>query len=88
MAGGILARHRGVQAQERIGRLDRKIRTGRDPRALLEKCLPGVGAPEIDGLVQIQNGQQAGLRPGQFVDVEIMGSDEHDLFGLAVESAG
>jgi ribosomal protein S12 methylthiotransferase len=41
-------------------------------------------APEIDGLVQIQNGQEAGLKPGQFVDVEIMGSDEHDLFGLAV----
>jgi ribosomal protein S12 methylthiotransferase len=41
-------------------------------------------APEIDGLVQIQNGFEAGLRPGQFVDVEIMGSDDHDLFGLAV----
>ncbi|TXH72027.1 MAG: 30S ribosomal protein S12 methylthiotransferase RimO [Lysobacteraceae bacterium] len=38
-------------------------------------------APEIDGLVQIQNGLEAGLRPGQFVDVEIMGSDEHDLYG-------
>jgi ribosomal protein S12 methylthiotransferase len=36
-------------------------------------------APEIDGVVQIQNG--AGLRPGQFVDVEILGSDEHDLYG-------
>ena len=23
----------------------------------------------------------AGLKPGEFVDVEIMGSDEHDLFG-------
>ena len=39
-------------------------------------------APEIDGLVQIQNGEEAGLRPGQFVDVRILGSDEHDLFGL------
>ncbi|MEI2430417.1 30S ribosomal protein S12 methylthiotransferase RimO [Lysobacter yananisis] len=43
-------------------------------------------APEIDGLVQIQNGESAGLRVGQFVDVEIMGSDEHDLFGEAVEN--
>ena len=43
-------------------------------------------APEIDGLVQIQNGESAGLRVGQFVDVEIMGSDEHDLFGEAVEA--
>jgi ribosomal protein S12 methylthiotransferase len=38
-------------------------------------------APEIDGVVQIQNGRDAGLRPGQFVDVRIMGSDEHDLYG-------
>jgi ribosomal protein S12 methylthiotransferase len=44
-------------------------------------------APEIDGLVQIQNGESAGLRVGQFVDVEIMGSDEHDLFGEAIETA-
>ena len=41
-------------------------------------------APEIDGLVQIQNGFEAGLQPGQFVDVQIMGSDEHDLYGEAV----
>jgi ribosomal protein S12 methylthiotransferase len=41
-------------------------------------------APEIDGLVQIQNSLEAGLQPGQFVDVEIMGSDEHDLFGEAM----
>ena len=41
-------------------------------------------APQIDGLVQIQNGLDAGLRPGQFVDVQIMGSDEHDLYGEAL----
>jgi ribosomal protein S12 methylthiotransferase len=41
-------------------------------------------APEIDGLAQIQNGFEAGLQPGQFVDVEIFGSDEHDLYGEAV----
>jgi ribosomal protein S12 methylthiotransferase len=44
-------------------------------------------APEIDGLVQIQNGLEAGLQPGQFVDVEIMGSDEHDLYGEAIGTA-
>jgi len=38
-------------------------------------------APEIDGLVQIQNGAEAGLKPGDFVSVQIMGSDEHDLYG-------
>jgi ribosomal protein S12 methylthiotransferase len=41
-------------------------------------------APEIDGLVQIQNGLEAGLVPGQFIDVEILGSDEHDLYGEAL----
>ncbi len=39
-------------------------------------------APEIDGLVQIQDGEKAGLKPGQFVEVTIMGADEHDLFAL------
>src|SRR5688500_3945816 len=38
-------------------------------------------APEIDGLVQIQNGREAGLKPGDFASVTIMGSDEHDLYG-------
>ncbi|WP_024890707.1 30S ribosomal protein S12 methylthiotransferase RimO [Luteimonas huabeiensis] len=38
-------------------------------------------APEIDGLVQIQDGAAAGLRPGDFADVRILGSDEHDLYG-------
>lgn len=38
-------------------------------------------APEIDGLVQIQDGRDAGLKPGDFADVRIFGSDEHDLFG-------
>jgi ribosomal protein S12 methylthiotransferase len=38
-------------------------------------------APEIDGLVQVQDGREAGLVPGEFVDVEILGSDEHDLYG-------
>ena len=38
-------------------------------------------APEIDGLVQIQDGRDAGLKPGEFAMVRIMGSDEHDLYG-------
>ena len=41
----------------------------------------------IDGLVQIQNGLEARLAPGQFVDVEILGSDEHDLYGEAMVAA-
>ena len=38
-------------------------------------------APEIDGLVQVQDGREAGLAPGDFAFVRIMGSDEHDLYG-------
>ncbi len=38
-------------------------------------------APEIDGLVQVQDGREAGLQPGDFAQVRIMGSDEHDLYG-------
>ncbi|SHF33027.1 30S ribosomal protein S12 methylthiotransferase RimO [Thermomonas hydrothermalis] len=38
-------------------------------------------APEIDGLVQIQDGRTAGLKPGEFAQVRILGSDEHDLYG-------
>jgi ribosomal protein S12 methylthiotransferase len=44
-------------------------------------------APEIDGVVQIQDGLAAGLEPGQFVDVEILGSDEHDLYGEVIQEA-
>jgi ribosomal protein S12 methylthiotransferase len=35
-------------------------------------------------VVQVQDGREAGLRPGQFVEVEILGSDEHDLYGETV----
>ena len=38
-------------------------------------------APEIDGLVQVQDGREAGLQPGDFAMVRILGSDEHDLYG-------
>jgi ribosomal protein S12 methylthiotransferase len=46
-------------------------------------------APEIDGLVQVQDGVAAGLKPGEFAEVTIMGSDEHDLYALVdPEAAG
>jgi ribosomal protein S12 methylthiotransferase len=44
-------------------------------------------APEIDGLVQVQDGREAGLVPGEFAMVRIMGSDEHDLYGEVDYSA-
>jgi len=84
-----LARFMEVQAEISAQKLEAKLGS-------VQRCLVDVvdgdlaiartmaDAPEIDGVVQIQNGQEAGLQPGDFVDVEIMGSDEHDLYGEAL----
>ena len=38
-------------------------------------------APEIDGLVVVEAGENAGdIQPGDFVEVKIINSDEHDLY--------
>jgi ribosomal protein S12 methylthiotransferase len=42
-------------------------------------------APEIDGLVSIENG--AALTPGDFARVTITAADEHDLFGRAIDAS-
>ncbi len=83
-----LARFMAVQAGISAAKLEAKV--GSMLRCLVD-AIDGdlalarsmADAPEIDGVVQIQNGNAAGLRPGDFADVEIMGSDEHDLYGEA-----
>jgi ribosomal protein S12 methylthiotransferase len=84
-----LARFMEKQAEISAARLEAKIGT-------VQQCLVDLieddiavarskaDAPEIDGLVHIQNGGELGLRVGQFVDVEITESDEHDLIGDAI----
>ncbi|WP_407909320.1 30S ribosomal protein S12 methylthiotransferase RimO [Lysobacter claricitrinus] len=84
-----LARFMERQAEISAERLEAKVGT-------VQRCLVDLvdgdlaiarskaDAPEIDGVVQIQNGGELALKPGDFVDVEIMGSDEHDLFGEAL----
>jgi len=79
-----LARFMARQADISAARLEAKV--GSIQRCLVDMvdgdlaiARSRADAPEIDGVVQIQNG--AHLRPGEFVDVEIMGSDEHDLYG-------
>lgn len=82
-----LARFMELQAEISADKLQRKIGT---VQQVLVDSLDGelaiarskADAPEIDGLVQIQDGERAGLKPGQFVDVTIMGADDHDLFAL------
>lgn len=79
-----LARFMERQADISAERLEAKV--GSVQRCLVDQvdgdlaiARSRADAPEIDGVVQIQNG--AHLRPGAFVDVEILGSDEHDLYG-------
>ncbi len=38
-------------------------------------------APEVDGVVAIENIQDKGLKTGQFVEVKIIDADEHDCVG-------
>ena len=87
-----LARFMEKQAQISAARLEAKIGT-------VQQCLVDAiegdiavarskaDAPEIDGLVHIQNADQVPLRVGEFVDVDITESDEHDLYGDALPAA-
>lgn len=84
-----LARFMQTQAQISAEKLAAKV--GTVQRCLVDLLEDGIAvarskadAPEIDGLVHIQNGGELGLKPGDFVDVEIDDSDEHDLFGDAL----
>src|SRR5690606_21572901 len=81
-----LARFMQRQATSSAERLEAKV--GMVQRCLVDAIDGGLAfarsmadAPEIVGVGQVQDGRAAGLRPGQFVDVEILGSDEHDLYG-------
>ena len=83
-----LARFMEKQAAISAARLEAKV--GSVQQCLVDAIEDGIAvarsradAPEIDGLVHIQNADAAGLRVGDFVDVEITDSDEHDLFGDA-----
>jgi ribosomal protein S12 methylthiotransferase len=82
-----LARFMALQAEISADKLERKVGT---VQTVIIDEIDGelaigrskADAPEIDGLVQIQDGAAAGLKPGDFCEVRIMGSDEHDLFGM------
>jgi ribosomal protein S12 methylthiotransferase len=72
-----------LQAHISADRLAAKV--GQTMTVLVDEVTPegaiarsAADAPEIDGVVHIQDA--AGLKVGQFVKVEISGSDEHDLF--------
>ncbi|MBX3692615.1 30S ribosomal protein S12 methylthiotransferase RimO [Dokdonella sp.] len=78
-----LERFMEVQAEISALRLGRRI--GTTQRVLVDAveddlaiARSSADAPEIDGVVHIEDGGR--LRPGQFVDVEIVNADTHDLF--------
>jgi ribosomal protein S12 methylthiotransferase len=83
-----MARQAGISAaklEAKVGSVQRCIVDAIDGELAIARSM--ADAPEIDGLVQVQDGRDAGLRPGEFVDVRIMGSDEHDLYGEVDYSA-
>jgi MiaB-like tRNA modifying enzyme YliG, TIGR01125 len=77
-----MQRQAGISAarlEAKVGSVQRCIVDAIDGELAIARSM--ADAPGIDGLVQVQDGRDAGLVPGQFVDVEVLGSDEHDLYG-------
>jgi len=74
-----------VQQEISAARLARKV--GTTQRVLVDQVGPTVAigrtaadAPEIDGVVYVRKGRRK-VNVGDFVDVAIARSDEHDLHG-------
>jgi ribosomal protein S12 methylthiotransferase len=74
-----------ARLEAKVGSVQRCLVDALDGELAIARSM--ADAPEIDGVVQVQDGRDAGLQPGQFVDVEILGSDEHDLYGETVAPA-
>lgn len=78
--------HRFMQTQAKISAARLKQKIGKRYTVLIDEIRDGSAlarsesdAPEIDGLVMIENPSPT-LQPGQFAQVEIIRADEHDLF--------
>lgn len=82
-------RARFMEKQATISAARLRSRIGHTIRVLVDETNDGralgrsaADAPEIDGVVHVENA--AALKVGEFAEVEITGSDVHDLFGRAV----
>lgn len=84
-------RERFMQTQEKIStrRLARKV--GKELTVLVDevdgnraKARSAADAPEIDGIVYVDNARW--LKAGQFTQVRVTRSDEHDLFAEALNT--
>ena len=85
-----LERFMQMQAQISAAKLERKIGTA--VKALVDHvdadgavARTSADAPEIDGVLRILDGQT--LKPGQFVDVRVEDTDEHDLIGRLLQGS-
>ncbi len=82
---------RFMEVQERISAAKLQAKVGRIQTVLVDEITTDdsdniiaiartkADAPEIDGVVYLQDAE--GLNPGDFVDVQILGADGHDLVG-------
>ncbi len=82
-------RARFMATQARVSARRLKAKVGKCLRVLVDRvegdravARSSADAPEIDGVVHVE--RAAGLRPGEFTQVQIKRSDTHDLWGVPV----
>lgn len=82
-------RARFMQLQEEISRQRLAAKVGSTMTVMVDELADdhiiarsSADAPEIDGLVYVEDAGE--VQPGDFIEVEITGSDTHDLFAAAV----
>lgn len=80
-------RRRFMELQEEISRQRLAAKVGREMTVMVDELADGqviarssADAPEIDGLVYVD--EAGDVQPGDFIAVEITGSDTHDLFAV------
>jgi len=83
-------RARFMQLQEGISRQRLATKVGRRMTVMIDEmgedqviARSSADAPEIDGLVYLEKNNHG--QPGDFIEVEITGSDAHDLFATMIK---
>ncbi|MBY0474748.1 MAG: 30S ribosomal protein S12 methylthiotransferase RimO [Nitrosomonas sp.] len=82
-------RARFMQRQEEISRQRLAAKVGHTMTVMIDELTESqviarssADAPEIDGLVYVEKAEH--LLPGEFIEVQITGSDAHDLFAVTL----
>ncbi|MEN8221313.1 MAG: 30S ribosomal protein S12 methylthiotransferase RimO [Pseudomonadota bacterium] len=86
-----LARFMAAQSAISADKLQKRV--GESVMVLVDEVTPdaiyarsAAEAPEIDGVVVIENEENLNLVQGEFVEVTIVGADEHDLYAQVLSS--